>query len=50
MAVKTKQGAWGARDYVETTPKKTREGNCKHTKYTASSRNGRKKPYRGQGK
>ena len=50
MAVKTKQGAWGASEYVETTPKKTRQGRGKHTKFAASSRNGAKKKYRGQGK
>ena len=50
MAVKTKQGAWGASEYVETTPKKTRQGTGKHTKYAATSRNEAKKKYRGQGK
>ena len=32
------------------TPKKTRQGTGKHTKYAASSRNNTKKKYRGQGK
>ena len=50
MAVKTKSGAWGSTQYVETTPKKTRQGACKHTKYAASSRNNKPKKYRGQGK
>ncbi len=50
MAVKTKQGSWGASEYVESIPKKTRQGRGKHTKYCASSRNGPKKQYRGQGK
>ena len=50
MAVKTKQGQWGASEFIESTPKKTRQGNGKHTKYAASSRNSAKKPYRGQGK
>lgn len=36
--------------FVESTPKKTRQGMGKHTKLSASSRNGRKKRYRGQGK
>jgi len=49
MAVKTKQGAWGASEYVEATPKKTRQGSGKHTKYAATSRNHAKKPSRGQG-
>jgi hypothetical protein len=35
---------------IESTPKKTRQGRGKHTKYTASSRNGAKKRYRGQGR
>ena len=50
MAVKTKQGQWGSMDFVETTPKKTRQGRGKHTKYAASSRNKAKKRTRGQGK
>ncbi len=36
--------------YVEATPKKSRQGNGKHTKHAATSRNAAKKPYRGQGK
>lgn len=35
---------------IEPTPKKTRQGLGKHTKYAASSRNVAKKRYRGQGK
>ena len=35
---------------IEATPKKTRQGQGKHTKYAASSRNNKKKVYRGQGK
>jgi hypothetical protein len=35
---------------IESTPKKTRQGMGKHTKLAASSRNGKKKRYRGQGK
>ena len=35
---------------VEAKPKKTRQGNGKHTKYDASSRNLAKKRSRGQGK
>ena len=50
MAVKTKQGQWGASEFIETTPKKSRQGNGKHTKYSATSRNGKKKAYRGQGR
>ena len=36
--------------YVESRPKKTRQGKGKHTKYAASSRNMAKKRYRGQGR
>jgi len=35
---------------IESTPKKTRQGSGKHTKLSASSRNGAKKRYRGQGR
>lgn len=35
---------------IESTPKKSRQGTGKHTKYAASSRNGKKKRYRGQGR
>ena len=37
-------------DYVETIPKKTRQGQGKHTKYAATSRNNKLKRYRGQGR
>ena len=36
--------------YVESIPKKTRQGRGKHSKYSATSRNGAKKRYRGQGR
>jgi|TARA_B100000900_G_scaffold372961_1_gene353205 hypothetical protein len=36
--------------YVEGRPKKSRQGKGKHTKLSATSRNGEKKRYRGQGK
>jgi len=49
MAVKTKQGAWGSTEFVEATPKKSRQGRGKHSKYSATSRNGPRKRYRGQG-
>ena len=35
---------------IETRPKKTRQGKGKHSKSSATSRNGAKKRYRGQGK
>jgi hypothetical protein len=35
---------------IEPTPKKTRQGNGKHTKYASTSRNKARKMYRGQGK
>ncbi len=49
MAVKSKTGLMGG-DYVETRPKKSRQGNGKHTKYGSTSRNSARKKYRGQGK
>lgn len=36
--------------YIESRPKKTRQGAGQHTKYASSSRNAAKKRYRGQGK
>jgi hypothetical protein len=36
--------------FVESTPKKTRQGNGKNSKYSASSANAKRKRYRGQGK
>ena len=35
---------------IESKPKKSRQGQGKHTKYAATSRNGAKKAYRGQGR
>ena len=50
MAVRTKQGSWGASDLTRVSrPKKTRQGNGKCTKYAATARNSARKPYRGQG-
>jgi len=37
-------------DKMEHTPKKSRQGRGKHTKYAASSRNKAKKRYKGQGR
>ena len=36
--------------FVESRPKKSRQGNGKHSKYSATSRNSSRKKYRGQGK
>jgi len=47
--MKLKQSLTGL-SYVETTPKKTCQGNGKHTKYVSTSRNSARKRYRGQGK
>lgn len=41
---------WGSNENIETKPKKTRQGTGKHTKYSASSSNGARKRYRGQGR
>ena len=49
MAVKVKVGIGGG-TYVESRPKKTRQGRGKHTKYASTPRNSARKRYRGQGK
>ncbi len=49
MPVKVKKSVMGG-TYVESIPKKTRQGSGKHTKYSATSRNSARKAYRGQGK
>ena len=36
--------------FIESIPKKTRQGSGQHTKYAATSRNAKKKRYRGQGR
>ncbi len=49
MAVKSKVGL--VKDgFMPGRPKKTRQGNSPNTKLSASSRNGKKKAYRGQGR
>jgi hypothetical protein len=40
----------GNAEYIAPPAKKTRQGNSKNTKLSASSRNGARKKYRGQGK
>ena len=35
---------------IESKPKSTRQGDGKHTKHAATSRNSARKPYRGQGR
>ena len=49
MAVRSKVGLSGDK-YIEPIRKKTRQGSGQHTKYSATSRNAKKKRYRGQGK
>ena len=48
MAAKSKIGISGVK-FEPGAPKKTRQGRSKNTHLGASSRNGRKKRYRGQG-
>jgi hypothetical protein len=48
MAIK--KSLSGGKQVIESHPKKTRQGSGAHTKYAASSRNGARKRYRGQGK
>jgi len=40
----------GGSNFVPGTPKKTRQGRSQHTKLSASSRNGSRKRYKGQGR
>ena len=40
----------GGNANIESKPKKTRQGDGQHTKYSASSRNRARKRYRGQGR
>tara|TARA_B100000131_G_C18040635_1_gene582248 strand:+ start:586 stop:735 length:150 start_codon:yes stop_codon:yes gene_type:complete len=47
---KSTSGIYGNTGFIESPPKKTRQGRGKHTKYTATSRNKPKKVYRGQGR
>ena len=42
--------AMKGRGHVEGRPKKTRQGQGKHTKLSATSRNSAKKRYKGQGR
>jgi len=49
MAVKSKIGISGV-SFMPGKPKKTRQGSGKHTKYGATSSNGKRKRYRGQGR
>tara|TARA_B100000902_G_scaffold381452_1_gene417989 strand:+ start:420 stop:566 length:147 start_codon:yes stop_codon:yes gene_type:complete len=44
------KGTLSGGNFVEAIPKKTRQGMGKHSKYAATSRNGAKKRYRGQGR
>tara|TARA_B100000945_G_C20236034_1_gene527644 strand:+ start:300 stop:446 length:147 start_codon:yes stop_codon:yes gene_type:complete len=46
---KAKAGLSGG-ETIESTPKKSRQGRGKHSKYSATSRNSARKRYRGQGK
>jgi len=40
----------GGDTFIQTRPKKTRQGTGQNTKYAATSSNGKKKRYRGQGR
>tara|TARA_B100000902_G_scaffold370813_1_gene396248 strand:- start:655 stop:804 length:150 start_codon:yes stop_codon:yes gene_type:complete len=46
---KAKVGSAG-QQMIESRPKKSRQGSGQHTKLSATSRNGAKKRYRGQGR
>jgi len=47
---KAKSTSFGKTSYSPGPPKRTRQGSGSGTKYSASSRNGARKKYRGQGK
>lgn len=49
MATRSKVGISGT-NFMPGKPKITRQGASKNTKYSATSRNGSKKRYRGQGR
>ena len=49
MAVRSKVGLSGV-NFIPGKPKNTRQGSSQNTKLAASSRNGKKKRYRGQGR
>jgi hypothetical protein len=49
MAVRSKIGLSGA-SFIPGNPKKTRQGASQNTKLSATSRNSKKKRYRGQGR
>ena len=42
--------SFSSNENIETKPKRTRQGTGKHTKYSATSSNGKRKRYRGQGR
>jgi len=44
------KGSFTGGSFIQRKPKNTRQGNSVNTKYSASSRNGAKKKYRGQGR
>ena len=46
---KVKRSLMGS-DFIESLPKKTRQGRGQHTKYAATSANKAKKRYKGQGR
>ncbi len=50
MAVRSKVGINGTTETMTAKPKKTRQGRGINTKLSCTSRNGRKKRYRGQGR
>ena len=50
MAAKVGSGLNKKTSYNQGPPKKSRQGDGNGTKYSASSRNGARKKYRGQGK
>ncbi len=47
---RSRQGIYGNMELIPNPPKKTRQGRSENTKLAPTSRNGKRKKYKGQGK
>ncbi len=47
---RSRQGIYGNMELIPNPPKKSRQGKSENTKLAPTSRNGKRKKYRGQGK
>ena len=50
MAKTFSGGISGGENFIQSPPKKSRQGRGKHSKYSATSRNSARKRFRGQGR